>query len=171
MAKRNLDAYEVFSAPTSPSKRRTVNEDHARHLWETNQRVPWPNHVLPEGWNLGNSGVPVPQIPAEGRERLREIRRRRKILPPDLKFDPAFAETSSLWDTWFIPGVVPEARRRMWFGSVGPTRPAPPPPPPPPPPAQGQAPPPPPAPLPLEQKEEEEEVEEPLASDVDSGEE
>ncbi|KAE8772295.1 hypothetical protein D1007_55722 [Hordeum vulgare] len=139
MPKRNLAARDSDGGPSSPNRRQTVNEDHARYLWENNLPVPWPSFVLPEGWNLNHSRVPIPQVPADGLERRREIRWRRSILPLDLKLDPDFAPTRDLWDRWFIPGVVPEGRQRMYFASAGPRlRP-------PLPAAQGQA-----APLPLE---------------------
>ncbi|KAE8794664.1 hypothetical protein D1007_30708 [Hordeum vulgare] len=139
MAKRNLVARNGDGGPSSPNRHPTVNEDFTQYLWKNNQPVPWPSVVLPERWNLSDSRVPVSQVPADGLERRREIRRRRRILPLDLKFDPGFASTSDLWDCRFIPGVVPEGRQRMYFASAGPG------PCPPPPPEQGQA-----APLPLE---------------------
>ncbi|KAE8819658.1 ADP-ribosylation factor-related protein 1 [Hordeum vulgare] len=84
--------------PSSPNRRRTVNEDHARYLWENSLSVPWSSVVLPEEWNLNHSRVPIPQVPTDGLERRREIRRRRLLLPLDLKLDPGFAPTSDLWD-------------------------------------------------------------------------
>ncbi|KAE8785728.1 ADP-ribosylation factor-related protein 1 [Hordeum vulgare] len=97
-----------------------MNEDHARYPWENSLSVPWPSIMLPEGWNLNHCRVPIPQVPTDGLERRREIRWRRSLLPLDLKLDPGFAPTSDLWDRWFIPGVAPEGRRRMYFASVGP---------------------------------------------------
>ncbi|KAE8812782.1 ADP-ribosylation factor-related protein 1 [Hordeum vulgare] len=127
MPKRNLAARDGEGGPESPNRHRTVNEDHARYLWENNLSVPWPSVVLPERWNLSESRVPVPQVPADGHERWQEIMRRRRILPLDLRLDPGFALTSDLWDRWFISGVVPEGRRWMYFASTG-SRPRPPPP-------------------------------------------
>ncbi|KAE8819659.1 ADP-ribosylation factor-related protein 1 [Hordeum vulgare] len=92
---------------------------------ENNLSVPWPSVVLPEGWKLNHYRVPIPQVPTDGLEHRPKIRRRRLLLPLDLKLDPGFAPTSDLWDRWFIPGVVPEGRRRMYFGSARP-RPRPP---------------------------------------------
>ncbi|KAE8771164.1 hypothetical protein D1007_56991 [Hordeum vulgare] len=106
MLKRNLAARDGDRGPLSPNRRWTVNEDHARYLWEDNLPVPWPSVVLPERWNLNDSRVPIPHVPADGLERWREIRRRRRIPPFDLKLDPGFAPTSDLLDRWFIPCVV-----------------------------------------------------------------
>ncbi|KAI4988527.1 hypothetical protein ZWY2020_030157 [Hordeum vulgare] len=47
-------------------------------------------------------------------------RRRRLLLPLDLNLYSGFAPTSDLWDRWFIPGAVPEGRRRMYFASAAP---------------------------------------------------
>ena len=49
----------------------------------------------------------------------REIARRRQWLPFDLRADPRFAVDSGLWDRWFIPGEVPEARLRSYFAARG----------------------------------------------------
>jgi hypothetical protein len=42
----------------------------------------------------------VPPIQSEGSERVPEIMQRRALLPPHLRHDPAFAITSSAWDTF-----------------------------------------------------------------------
>ncbi|KAE8815556.1 hypothetical protein D1007_07023 [Hordeum vulgare] len=133
MQKRNLAARNGDGGPSSPNRRQTVNKDHTRYLWENNLPVPWPSVVLPERWNLNDNRVPIPQVPADGLERRREIRRRHRILLLDLKLDQGFALTSDLWDRWFIPGIMPEGRWQMYFASAGPW------PRPPPPAAQGQA--------------------------------
>ncbi|KAE8774774.1 hypothetical protein D1007_52799 [Hordeum vulgare] len=120
MPKRNLAARDGDGGPWCPNRHQTVKKDHARYLWENSLSVPWPSVVLPEGWNLNHCRVPIPQVSADGLERRREIRRRRSLLSLDLKLDPGFAPTSDLWDRWFIPGIVPEGRRRMYFVSAGP---------------------------------------------------
>ncbi|KAE8816945.1 hypothetical protein D1007_05497 [Hordeum vulgare] len=107
MAKCNLAARDSEGGPSSPNRRRTVNEDFVQYLWENKEPVPWPSIMLPERWNLSDSRVPVPQVPIDGLEW------RRRILPLDLKLDPGFAPTSDLWDHWFILGIVPEGRRWM----------------------------------------------------------
>jgi hypothetical protein len=51
-----------------------------------------------------------PSVPREGRERRDEVRRRRAILSPDLREDPAYALNSYNWisfGTWEF-----DARRR-----------------------------------------------------------
>ncbi|KAE8817529.1 Protein FAR1-RELATED SEQUENCE 5 [Hordeum vulgare] len=96
MWKRNVAARDSDGGPSSPNRRRMANEDHARYLWENNLPVPWPSVVLPEWWNLNDSRVPIPQVPVDGLEHRRKIRRRGIILPLDLKLDPGFAPTSDL---------------------------------------------------------------------------
>jgi hypothetical protein len=42
----------------------------------------------------------VPPVPREGQDRVLEIHRRRALLPPALRRDPAFAIESGAWDTF-----------------------------------------------------------------------
>ena len=87
-----------------PRRKRYVWVEFARRLWEENRPVPWPDVNLPGGgWYLNSRRVPVPPVPEQIRERREEVRRRRTVLPPDLRDDPAFAVTSYNWiafGTW-----------------------------------------------------------------------
>ena len=78
-----------------PRRKRYVRVEFARRLWEENRPIPWPDVNLPGGgWYLNSTRVPVLPVPEEGRERREEVRRRRTVLPPDLRDDPAFPVTS-----------------------------------------------------------------------------
>lgn len=64
----------------------------------------------------------MPAVPASGHAGLEEIRRRRTQLPDDLRHDPAFAEGSPWWDTWFYDEH--DQRRRSFFANPAPRAPA-----------------------------------------------
>ena len=87
-----------------PRNKRYVPVEFARQLWLENRPVPWPDASLPGGgWYLNSRRVPIAPVPPTGRDRRREIERRRFILPPDLRADPAFAANSRNWlsfGTW-----------------------------------------------------------------------
>jgi hypothetical protein len=72
----------------------------ARRLYTHNRIVPWPDVNLPGRWHLNSRRVPVPPVPRRGQEQVLKIRRRRALLPPTLRRDPAFAIESSAWDTF-----------------------------------------------------------------------
>jgi hypothetical protein len=55
---------------------------------------------LPARWNLNSYCVPVLSVPLEGPERFQEIHRRRALLPPHLRHDPAYAIAFPNWDTF-----------------------------------------------------------------------
>jgi hypothetical protein len=88
------------AAACAPRDRVYVPIRMARRLYAHNRPVPWPDANLPAKWLLNKRCVPVPPIPREGPERVPEIMRRRALLPPHLRRDPAFAITSSVWDTF-----------------------------------------------------------------------
>jgi hypothetical protein len=52
----------------------------------------------------------MPSVPRRGQERRDEIRRRRAILPPDLREDPTITMDSAWWDH---PAYDPCLRRRL----------------------------------------------------------
>jgi hypothetical protein len=54
---------------------------------------------LPAGWHL-NSRLPIPPVPRDGQERMREIRRLRALLLMELRCDPTFDIASPNWDTF-----------------------------------------------------------------------
>jgi hypothetical protein len=70
----------------------------ARRLYAHNRTVPWPDVNLPGRWHLNSRRVPVPLVPPGGQEWVLKIRRRRALLPPALRRDPAFAIESGAWD-------------------------------------------------------------------------
>jgi hypothetical protein len=61
----------------------------AQALYDQNTSVGLRDVHLPGGWHLNTRRVPVPPVPRRGQERRAEIRRRRAILPLDLREDPA----------------------------------------------------------------------------------
>jgi hypothetical protein len=52
------------------------------------QPVPWPDVDLPARLHLNRRRVPVPSVPRKRPEHVREIRRRRALLPMHLRRDP-----------------------------------------------------------------------------------
>jgi hypothetical protein len=85
-------------------------------FWDAGVPMPWGDVHLPHGWHLSPDRVPVPPIPASGRARVAEIRRRRAQLPADLQQDPAYGDASPNWDLWFE--VEHDARRHTCFTSA-----------------------------------------------------
>jgi hypothetical protein len=73
----------------------------ARWLYARDRLVSWPDVNLSARWHLNSRRVPVPPVPLDGRERMREIRRRRALLPRALRRDPDFAIASPNYDTFF----------------------------------------------------------------------
>jgi hypothetical protein len=78
-------------------------------LYDQNESVGLCDVYLPGGWHLNARRVPVPPVPHHGRAHCDEIWRRRAILPPDLRDDPAFDMDSEWWDH---PTDEPCPRRR-----------------------------------------------------------
>jgi hypothetical protein len=74
---------------------------------------PWPDVNLPVQWHLNSRRVPMPPVPCDGMERVREIHRRRALLPMHLWWDPAFDIRSSAWDTFSWWELRPD-RRPGW---------------------------------------------------------
>ena len=58
----------------------------------------------------------MPAVPLPGRQLDREITRRRRLLPPALRNDPAYAVDSPHWEQWFKDEH--EERRRSYFALV-----------------------------------------------------
>jgi hypothetical protein len=71
----------------------------ARRLYTDCEPVPWSDINLPAANPLNSRRVPVPPVPRDGPERVREICWRRALLPMHLWRDPAFDIWSSAWDT------------------------------------------------------------------------
>jgi hypothetical protein len=73
----------------------------------------WSGVQLPGGWRLSCRRVPIPPVPAREPERTKEIRRRRRYLPADLRADPAYAIDSESWRTYL--STETDSRRRAGF--------------------------------------------------------
>ena len=76
----------------------------------------WSDVYLPDDWHLNPQRIPVPPIPASGRDRAVEIARRRCSVPQDLLTDPAYAPESPHWDRWFRDEH--DDRRRAFFAQA-----------------------------------------------------
>ena len=103
------------TAPQTKKKRRRRYVRVEECWWHWNNATPvyWPDVHLPDDWHLNPQRIPVPPIPASGRSRAVEIARRRRLLPPDLYNDPAYAPASRNWDRWFA--AEHDDRRRTYF--------------------------------------------------------
>jgi hypothetical protein len=89
----------------------------ARRLYARGNPVPWPDVNLPARWHLNSQRVPVPPVPRNGLERVREIHRRRGLLPMHLRHDPAFDIGSPNWDTFSRWELRPD-RRAGYLGDA-----------------------------------------------------
>jgi hypothetical protein len=98
--------------PLLPKKERNrpyMNVEIVQALYDQNASMGLRDIHLPGSWHLDAKRVPEPLVPRHGQERRDEIRRRRAILPPDLREDPAFTMDSKWWDR---PAYEPCPRRR-----------------------------------------------------------
>jgi hypothetical protein len=89
----------------------------ARRLYAKGNPTPWPDVNLPGRWHLNSRRVPVPHVLRDGPERVREIRRRRALLPQALRCDPAFNIASPNWDTFSRWELRPD-RRAGYLGEA-----------------------------------------------------
>ena len=64
----------------------------------------------------------MPAVPTTARARAAEINRRRSLLTPEQRNDPAYSINSSNWDRWFHEEH--EQRRRTYY-ALAPSAPAP----------------------------------------------
>ena len=110
------DAAPRAAAPPAPPRRVRpyLSKRKCQWYWDNAIPVPWPDVHLFEGWHLNPERIPVPPVPKRGLEREVEILRRRDLLSDDLRHDPAYAVSSSNWDTWFH--AEHDQRRRGFFG-------------------------------------------------------
>jgi hypothetical protein len=76
--------------PRGPRDRIYVPFRLARQLYARGNLVPWPDVNLSARWHLNSLRVPVPPVLHDGPEHVREIRRRRGLLPMHMQRDPAF---------------------------------------------------------------------------------
>ncbi|KAE8786757.1 ADP-ribosylation factor-related protein 1 [Hordeum vulgare] len=99
-----------------------LNVEVCRRYWETRTPIPWSDVHLPNAWHLSADRVPIPPVPTSGRARREEIKRRRRLLPDDLYYNPRYAADNTLWDTWLRDEH--DVRRASYFiGTVaGPWR-------------------------------------------------
>ena len=90
--------------------------------WDNARPLEWPDVHLPEGWHLNPQRIPVPAPPSTARARLAEITRRRSLLTPEQRADPAYSVNSSNWDRWFQ-----EEHEERWhtYYALAPSAPAP----------------------------------------------
>ena len=114
-------------APAAPGARRTrrrryVPEPEVQWHWDNATPVPWPDVHLPDGVHLNPQRIPVPAVPSTARARAAEIDRRRRLLTPEQRADPAYSPNSSNWDRWFHEE---HEERRYTYYAAAPSAPAP----------------------------------------------
>jgi hypothetical protein len=88
------------STSMPPRDRVYVRVRQARRLYTRGQPAPWTDVNLLARWHLNSRRLPVPMVLREGPERVREICRRRALLPMHLRRDPDFAIMSPNRDTF-----------------------------------------------------------------------
>jgi len=95
-------------------RRRYVPELECQWHWNHARTLAWGDVHLREGWHLNPQRIPVPAVPLPGRQLAVEIARRRRLLPPALYNDPAYAADSPYWEVWLKDEH--EDRRHSYFG-------------------------------------------------------
>ena len=109
-------ASRAGAAHLTPKKkrlRRYLRVDEYRWHWHNVTPIAWSDVYLPDDWYQNLQRILVPPIPANGRASVVEIACRRRLLPPDLYNNPAYAPESPHWDQWFVDEH--NKRRRAYF--------------------------------------------------------
>jgi hypothetical protein len=87
---------QTTASTTRPVGPRLRAGQASRRLYARGNPIPWPD----AWWHLNSRRVPGPPVPRDGLEHVREIRRRRGLLPMHLRRNPAFDIASPNWDTF-----------------------------------------------------------------------
>ncbi|KAE8820128.1 hypothetical protein D1007_01828 [Hordeum vulgare] len=111
----------AISTPASsrrPRQRVSVPVHQAWRHWEHRVPLPYPDVTLPHHWHLDPERIPVSVVSRSARVHADEVSRRRCLLTPEQRQNPAYAADSPNWKLWFA--VEHEEQRRRSVRDVQP---------------------------------------------------